>query len=182
MAHLSISLLGSFQVTLDGAVSNFRTDKIRAFLAYLAVESAQPHRREALATLLWPDSSDDDARNNLRQALYQLRQTIADQDAEPPFLFISPQDIQFNTDSQHWLDTTAFTSLLVPCPVHDPRQMDVCQFCAGRLEEAMDLYRGDFLSGFNLHNSEGFDDSGTRQTDAIPSRRPRHAPAPGSLV
>ena len=42
-------------------------------LAYLAVESAQPHSREALLGLLWPDLPEADARNNLRVTWSQLR-------------------------------------------------------------------------------------------------------------
>ncbi|MGD9146963.1 MAG: alpha/beta hydrolase, partial [Anaerolineae bacterium] len=56
MARLSICLLGPLQVTLDGKpVTSFESDKVRALLAYLAVEVGQPHRREKLAGLLWPD-------------------------------------------------------------------------------------------------------------------------------
>ena len=47
MPHLAVRLLGGFQVELDGeAVYAFKTDKARALLAYLVVESARPHRRE----------------------------------------------------------------------------------------------------------------------------------------
>ena len=45
--RLSISLLGSFQVMLDGnAITQFGYDKVRALLAYLAVEANRPLRRE----------------------------------------------------------------------------------------------------------------------------------------
>ena len=55
MPQLSISLLGPFQVTLDGQpVTAFDSDKGRALLATLAVEADRPHRRESLATLFWP--------------------------------------------------------------------------------------------------------------------------------
>jgi len=74
MVKLMISLLGSFQVTLDGEpVTGFTTDKARALLAYLAVEADSPQRRDALAGLLWPDQSQRKARQNLRQALSHLR-------------------------------------------------------------------------------------------------------------
>ena len=53
MAHLSLTLLGPFQASLDGQpITAFRYDKVRALLAYLAVESDRPHRRETLAGLL----------------------------------------------------------------------------------------------------------------------------------
>ena len=46
MPQLSIHLLGSYQVLLDGApVIGFESDKVRALLAYLVIEAARPHRR-----------------------------------------------------------------------------------------------------------------------------------------
>ena len=54
--RLSICLLGSFQVTLQGrSVTGFPSDKARSLLAYLAVEADRSHRRETLAGLLWPE-------------------------------------------------------------------------------------------------------------------------------
>ena len=56
MTKLVVNLLGGFRVELDGeAVYDFETDKARALLAYLVVEANRPHRREALASLLWPE-------------------------------------------------------------------------------------------------------------------------------
>ena len=57
-AALSLSLLGSFQTILDGRpVTAFGTDKAPALLAYLAVEAGRLHRCDALAGMLWPESS-----------------------------------------------------------------------------------------------------------------------------
>ena len=72
MPRLVLSLLGPFQVTLDGQpVTDFKSDKVRALLAYLAVEADRPHRREVLAGLLWPEMPDRQARSNLRDVLVQ---------------------------------------------------------------------------------------------------------------
>ena len=82
MAHLSVALLGTFRVHLDQQrIIRFEYDKVRALLAYLMVESAQPHRREALAGLLWPEFSERTARQNLSQALFTLRHAIGDREA-----------------------------------------------------------------------------------------------------
>ena len=52
MAQLSLSLLGSFQATLDGKpITGFKSNRVRALLAYLAVEADRQHRREVLARL-----------------------------------------------------------------------------------------------------------------------------------
>lgn len=69
--------LGAFAVSLDAtAVTTFPTDKIRALFAYLALEPGQPHRREALAGLLWPEMDQTTALRNLRLALHRLRDTL----------------------------------------------------------------------------------------------------------
>src|SRR5213079_2714188 len=119
MAHLSLSLLGRPQATLNGvAVAGFESQKVRALLAYLALEAARPHAREALAGLLWPEQPDHDARNNLRQALANLRQALGDQRATPPFLLIAGATIQFNQASDHQLDVATFSDLLDACDRH----------------------------------------------------------------
>jgi len=148
MAHLSLSSLGPFQVTLDGApVTAFESDKVRALLAYLAVEADRPHTRDKLAGLLWPERPDQDARNNLRYALSNLRKAIKDPQAAPPFLHISRQTIQFNSASDAWVDVTAFATLL-KSPTQTVRE----------LEAAVDLYRGEFLEGFSISGSVPFEE------------------------
>ena len=85
MARLSLSLLGTFQATLDGEpIAGFESVKVRALLAYLAVEADRPHHRGSLAGLLWPDRPDRSARANLRHALSVLRKAIADHQVPPP--------------------------------------------------------------------------------------------------
>lgn len=142
MPQLKLSLLGGFQVDLGQApLTGFETDKTRALLAYLAVEP-RPHRREALAGLLWPEVLESSARRSLSQALFNLRQCLKDADAEPPFLLIARDSLQFNIESNYELDVAAFTAHL-----H-----------AGRLAEAVELYRGDFLHGFLIEDSTAFEE------------------------
>lgn len=151
MACLSVRLLGPFQVTLDGEpVTGLRSDKVRALLAYLAVEAERPHRREKLAGLLWPDWPERSARASLRRALANLRQVIGDREAIPPFLDISRQTIQFNSASDAWIDVTAFIRLL---EAKGPPQQTIRQ-----LEEAVELYRGSFLEGFSIGDSPAFEE------------------------
>ena len=74
---LKLNLLGTFQATAgEQRLTRFRSDKVRALMAYLAVEGNQPHRRETLASLFWSDVPDATARKNLRTSLYRLRLAI----------------------------------------------------------------------------------------------------------
>jgi len=112
MPHLALSLLGAFQATLDGEpITGFESNKVRALLAYLAVENDRPHSRETLAGLLWSDFPNRDALRNLRLALSNLRQAIGDHRADPPFLLITRDTIQFNAASDYSVDLTGLGNL-----------------------------------------------------------------------
>ena len=115
MPQLRLELLGRFRVSLGGTpITTFESNKVRALLAYLAVETQHPHSREKLAALLWPDWPDRAALSNLRYALSDLRKVIGDRTAAPPFLLISREAIQFNTESDHLLDVAQFIELTSP--------------------------------------------------------------------
>ena len=139
-------------------ITDFATDKARALLAYLVVEADRPHRRDALAGLLWPDEPEPRSRQNLRQALSYLRQAIGDQDEDPPFLLASRRTIQFNRDSDHWLDVAEFAALVEACKRHRHRRLESCLPCVGRLERRAELYQGDFLKQFFLSDSSIFEE------------------------
>jgi predicted ATPase len=146
MPRLSLSFLGDYRVALDERpVSELAYDKVRALLAYLAVEADRPHRREALAGLLWPDSPEAAARRNLSQALYKLRQAIADLSADPPYLLVTTYSVQFNPESDYQLDVASFAAGVA---VRD----------LATQEQAARLYRGPFLQGFLLADSEAFEE------------------------
>jgi predicted ATPase/DNA-binding SARP family transcriptional activator len=152
MARLSIHTLGPFHVTLDGeGLSAFESNKVRALLVYLAVESHRAHSRESLSGFLWPDQAEKAARRNLSQALYNLRQTIRDDEADPSFLLITHRTVQFNQESDYWLDVAAFASQIdeLQSTAASPPPIDA-------LESAVDLYGGDFLAGFYLDDSLPF--------------------------
>jgi predicted ATPase/DNA-binding SARP family transcriptional activator len=151
MAQLAMSLLGSLEVRLAGApASGFESNKVRALLAYLAIEADRAHHRQVLAGLLWPDWPDRTARTYLRNALSNLRRIIGDHEASPPFLIITPRTLQFNRASDYWLDVAAFEEKvgMAPAAASAPQPS----------EDAVALYRGDFLEGFSLKDSPAFED------------------------
>jgi predicted ATPase/DNA-binding SARP family transcriptional activator/Tfp pilus assembly protein PilF len=161
MSQLSICLLGPFQVTLDAQpVTGFGYDKVRALLAYLAVEAESLHRREALAALFWPDQSPKLARQSLRQSLSTLRRAIKDQSTSPPFLLVEGDTIQFNRSSDFWLDVDVLQAHLVEASghTHIHPSVETCQTCIQSLEKAVALYQGDFLEGLLLSDSIEFED------------------------
>jgi DNA-binding SARP family transcriptional activator/predicted ATPase len=155
MTKLSLRLLGAFQVERDGNLLNgFATDKVRALLAYLAVERERPHRRESLSTLLWPEQNDERARQSLRQALSHLKQALGGED----FLLISPQDIQLNPQASVWTDVAEVEALTRANQKHRHRSVECCLPCLQRQQGLVEIYGGDFLDGFPSQNSDNFEE------------------------
>ena len=149
MTQLSITLFGPFRVRQgDEDVNTFKSNKVRGLLAYLVVESQRLHRRDTLAALLWPDWPDKEARTNLRYALSNLRSVIGDREAESPFLNITREAIQFSTHSDHRVDVGDFAQLISANGTGNP---DI-----KRMEEAVNLYQGEFLEGFSISDSPPF--------------------------
>ncbi|MEE4193621.1 MAG: BTAD domain-containing putative transcriptional regulator, partial [Anaerolineae bacterium] len=148
---LTIHLLGQFQVLLNGkAITHFATDKVRALLAYLAIENQYPHRREKLAALFWPEKSESTARTNLRRALADLRANIQDSDTAPPFLLVTRKDIQLNLDHSIEIDCL----LLDQLANHGCKNQQDLENC----DQLLELFQGDFLEGFSLPDCGSFDE------------------------
>ena len=75
MPALTLSLLGGFRARLDDR-SLTLSKKAQALLAHLALSPGQTQPRTRLAGLLWGDRADEQARNSLRQTLFELRRVL----------------------------------------------------------------------------------------------------------
>ncbi|MGD9099708.1 MAG: BTAD domain-containing putative transcriptional regulator, partial [Anaerolineae bacterium] len=131
-------------------ITRFESNRVRALLAYLAVESSRPHSRETLASLLWPDKPTRIALKRLRSALSNLRLAIRDRQTHPPLLLITRGAIQFNTASDYWLDVEVFEQCIAQGQSADQG--------ISALQAAVDLYRGGFLEGFLVKDSLPFEE------------------------
>jgi len=152
MAWLSIRLLGAFQVEIEGKPAPiFESNKVRALLAYLVIECQQAHSREKLATLFWPEMPAKRANANLSHALYSLRGILHDHQADPPYLLRTRETVQFNPDSNTWLDVAAFNAQMDKKSPREDIQIN-------QIQAAIDLYRGDFLEGLDFDSSVAFDE------------------------
>lgn len=166
ISRLDIRLLGTFGVLLDGtALAGFRSTKVRALLAYLAVESGRPHRRETLATLLWGEYPEHDALRSLSQALSNLRGLLARLSSgehpatiDDPLLVITWQTVEWrHRPDLVWVDLHAFDALLAAAELRRNPVVDGPD-PSERLAQAVELYRGPFLAELSLPNSAGFEE------------------------
>lgn len=151
MDLLEIHLLGSFQVTRGKIpTTGFESNKVRALLAYLAVEADTPHQRRKLAALFWPEFPETTALSNLRYALSNLRTVIGDRSAHPPYLEITPQTIQFNANSCSIVDASIFEQY------YSRSRQNALDFQSPN--QAAELFRGKFLEGFSVPDSVAFEE------------------------
>jgi len=151
MTTLHINLLGGFSVTLDDRpVTDFRSAKTRALLAYLAAQPDQDHLRTKLATLFWGELPDDAAAANLRNELANLKKVLG----AHPALEISRTALRVY--SAH----AAIDSYAVAHGLADFVLLPV-ETQAGRVHELAAIlarYTGEFLAGFHLNDAVEFDD------------------------
>ncbi len=159
MSRVGLCLLGHFELHLkDTRVANFSYGKASALLSYVVVESKRPHLRETLAELFWPDRSTGVARTNLRKALSDIRQAIQDHEAPSPLLEITVSKVQVNLASDFLLDIDIFERHFRTIRAHIHENLVTCPTCIGELENATELYRGDFLEGLSFNQGAEFQD------------------------
>jgi predicted ATPase/DNA-binding SARP family transcriptional activator len=146
MVDLALYVLGPPQVTLDGKPVHIGRRKAVALLAYLAV-TRQPHTREALATMFWPEAGQSRALAYLRTTLWALNKALGD-----VWLDTEGETVEVAPGAALWLDVARFHALVAEAPLSDPAR------CTAVLSEAVDLYRDQFLAGFTLPDCPAFDE------------------------
>ena len=145
---MQLRLLGNLEIRRSGnLVTGFVSNKVQALLCYLAV-TGRPHLHPVLAGLLWGELPEASAQNGLRQALTNLRQLVG------PHVNITREDVAFNLNIPYQLDVQAFEECVAGAQVQSTKTGPGIE----RLEEAVALYRGDFLEGFYVHHAPAFED------------------------
>ena len=81
-AELHVRLLGELDLRLgETGLPPLDSARAESLLAYLLLHRDAPQPRQHLAFLLWPDSTEPQARTNLRHVLHNLRRALPDADA-----------------------------------------------------------------------------------------------------
>ncbi|UCD42916.1 MAG: hypothetical protein JSV69_04765, partial [Chloroflexota bacterium] len=157
MTPLQIYLLGVPRFEREDGPIRFTRKKSIALLAYLAT-TAQPHSRDALATMLWPEHDQSAARANLRRELSRIKSTLGN---EP--LAIEREQVALNQAEGWWLDVSSFYAKLTAVQenlLKRPASSGVQQTSQylGELEDAVAMHSGEFMAGFSLPDCPQFDE------------------------
>lgn len=145
---LEVSLLGTPEIRYGGEPATISSVKAQALFYYL-ITTRQPQTREKLASLFWGDTPERYARGSLRNTLYNIRRAF---EALDPII-ADNQTVRFDTSITYWFDVEVFERIIAEEVEAPPpaRRLE-------RLREAVSLYRGEFLEGFNVSDSYEFDD------------------------
>ena len=128
-----LKLLGTFELTGPEGPAVLSSHKLSALLAYLAL-SARPVPREQAASLLWGSHFDEQAKQNMRQALVRLRKLLG-----PDMLLSNDNTLQLST-------------ALVVCDVHEFERLAGLGTIDG-LRSAVSLCHGRLLSGISVREN-----------------------------
>ncbi len=151
MEGLRLYWLGDPAVELKGRLVKLETRKCAALLAYLSTGEKR-YQREAVATIFWPEASQKKAFGNLRRTLSSLKSTL------PGWIDADRETISIKKTGQLWCDVAAFHEVLARVKEFCSAGNEFCEECRTALEEAIRLYRGDFLDGLSLTDAPKFDD------------------------
>ncbi|MFL5658687.1 MAG: ATP-binding protein [Ktedonobacteraceae bacterium] len=162
---LRIRLLGDFSlIYADRQVTSLNTTRLQSLLAYLVMHRDVPQQRQHLAFLFWPDTTEAQARNNLRQLLHQLRQALP---AGEQFLSADMHMLHWHPVTPFHLDVAEFEQTLtladaaaqrndqhghpqgapLPVPQTGSHPTPPLSLQQAALEQADSLYRGELLPG-----------------------------------
>jgi predicted ATPase/DNA-binding SARP family transcriptional activator len=131
---LEVKLLGRFELSHDGKAIAITSRPAQTLFAHLILHAGIAQRREKLAGMLWPDSLEETARDNLRHALWRVRKVLEAASATR-FLHADDLSIKFETSSDYWLDAAELEK------VNETATAD-------ELIDALDQYQGELLPGF----------------------------------
>jgi DNA-binding SARP family transcriptional activator/tetratricopeptide (TPR) repeat protein len=138
---LEVSLLGEQYVAGSTATNLARSSRSIALLAFLALHADAPQPRQRLAATFWPDSTEQQARTNLRRELHHLRVLLGDE----PSLVVEPATLMWRESPTCRVDV---------CVFHRERQLALQALAAGDQHAmlhhgaaAVAAYHGDLLPG-----------------------------------
>jgi len=134
--ELKIYALGLPRVEMDGTVVQWTTTQSRD-LFFCLLQHRRGLRKEEVGAMFWPDHSPHRLDNIFRSTLYRLRRSLF-RDS----IVFDEGLYRFNWECTYWFDVEAFDAALDRTGQIADRGKK-----AAALEEALALYRGDYLEG-----------------------------------
>lgn len=128
---LTFKLLGQFDIRWEDRPLVLPSRAAQTLAAWLLLHPGIAHRREYVAGLIWPESTEKNARGNLRHALWELRAYLP-----AGYIRADRMTIAWRTDAVYQTDLDVLAG---------HREDDET---VERIEQAVGAYAGELLPGF----------------------------------
>ena len=146
---LDIKFLGKVKIEYDGIdVTDKFGAKTKALLSLLILNKDKPLNREKIILYLWPDSTEDSGKFNLRFNLWQLRNIIGSDERGNKFLHTGRSHCGINENYNY------------NCDVTDIKAFNLKENVSiKKLEELRKKFSGEFFEGFYFKNCNDFNEN-----------------------
>ena len=146
---LDIKFLGKVKIEYDGIdITDKFGAKTKALLSLLILNKDKSLNREKIISYLWPDSSEDSGRFNLRFNLWQLRNIIGLDENGNKFLHTGRSHCNINVNYKY------------NCDVIDIKKINLKEnVTIKKLEELRKKFNGEFFEGFYFKNCNNFNEN-----------------------
>ena len=134
---LRVRLLGEVALAHDDASVGLESPRLQSLVGLLVLRRDAPQDRARLAFELWPDSTESQARTNLRHLVHDLRSALP-QAAE--IIEVTNRTLQWRPRVPVWVDVEVFETGLERAAGADDETA-----ARSALETAVDAYGGDLL-------------------------------------
>ena len=146
---LDINFLGKVKIEYNGVdITDKFGAKTKALLSLLILNKDKPLNREKIILYLWPDSTEDSGKFNLRFNLWQLRNIIGSDEKGNKFLHTGRSHCGINENYNY------------NCDVIDIKAFNLKEnMSIKKLEELRKKFSGEFFEGFYFKNCNDFNEN-----------------------
>lgn len=143
---LILKFLGDIKIELNGVdITESLSNKSIALLAIILTNKENKMSRSKLLGFLWPESSEDAAKYNLRYNLWQLKKTIIPDERGKQFLIVTKDFCGINEEYAFSCDIVD----IMTAKVEEDTEI-------GDLEKIYELFKGDFFENLYFTGCDEF--------------------------
>jgi two-component SAPR family response regulator len=150
MVFLRAYCFGNFEVYLnEKKLDKWSSLKAKSLLKFLISRRGKPVAKDVLVEMLWPNCSPEVGSNNLKSAIYALRQVLRqgglnyDNKTNYPFVQFSEARYMLSPELELWVDVDDFEHVWTAGQRLE-KQYDI-EGATKQYQLAEELYRGDYL-------------------------------------
>ena len=150
MVFLRAYCLGNFEVHLnEKRLDKWSSLKAKSLLKFLISRRGKPVTKDVLIEMLWPNCNPEVGSNNLKSAIYALRQVLRQGDLNDdnknncPFVQFSEARYMLSPKLELWVDVDDFEQIWIAGQRLEKR-CDI-EGAAKQYQLAEELYKGDYL-------------------------------------